>query len=139
MDNKLSDSLSNQLSLAALRNPQPITQVICRSAVNDSAWVKLHTVGEGTFVQLKELLVYNGDASTKVWRIAIVAPEDTDPSGTALDTPNVFLSGSLTTGESVIKELWTGLFPLWEIWAFSTAASGVNLNMCFSGLVVTTT
>lgn len=129
------DSLSNLTKIWDLVARTPSPQIIARAAVNDSTWTEIHRVPEGTHAELKELLIYNGDSSTRQWRVAFLNDTEAAPSGTSLDLANVFLSGELATGASIRLELSTGLFPKWRVYAFSTAASSKHLNMCLSGIM----
>lgn len=127
----------NQQGLWALQSQQPTPQVLNKGVVNDSDWTLFYTVPAGSFVQLQELLVYNGDSGANKWRVSILSPDDALPTGASADQPNVFLSGNLNAEESIVINLQTGLFTGWQIAVYSDAGAGVNLNMCLTGLVVT--
>lgn len=130
--------LTQQTDMAALHLRNPIPQVLAKRAVNNSTWTLLFRVPQGTHVELQEILTYNGDAAARSWRMALTSPEDTNPAGSAVDTPNVFASLlNLASGDSNRKDMSTGLAPEWGIWFWSDAAVGKNFNISISGQLVT--
>lgn len=134
---RYSDIENNQANLWRQQAQPAVPQVLKKQAINDSTWTLLHTVPEGAFTQLQEILIYNGDSATVTWRLALTGPSDSDPSGSTIDEPNVFQSGSTSTGNSAMVEMATGLFKGWKVWFWSDAASGKNFNVCLTGLVLT--
>lgn len=118
------------------RAPQP--QPLAKAAVADISgdWQVLYTVPAGSFVQIKEILLFNGDSGSVTFRFAFLDDDDALPSGSTLGQDNVHISKTLATGVSEVVSLETSLQTGWRIAAYSSAAAGVKANVLVTGLVV---
>lgn len=120
------------------RRPSPI--IMYAGTVNDvsSDWVLLYHVPEGTFIELQEIRVYNGDSGgAHSFRMAVVPPGGSVPSGSSSNVPDVYYAPDPVAAEASIKEEATlGLWPNWAIYGWSDAAAGEYVNVLLSGLVV---
>lgn len=125
-----------QAAIWDLPAKEAIPQVIKKTVVNDMDWQLLIQVPQGAFVQLRELLLYNGDATSTKWRLAILNSTETAPTGITTDEPFVYQSGEIDAGKSDNIKLQTGLRQGWRVYAFSDAGAGVNFNLCLTGMVL---
>lgn len=119
------------------RAPQP--QVLVKQAVNgvSAAWPVVFTVSQGNFVQLQEVLLYNGDAASRSFALAFLDEDDAIPSGSSINQDNIFINEVIGSGMYVRLDLSTALQQGWRICAYSSAAAGVKTNFLITGLVVT--
>lgn len=131
-------ALQSNSTLWNLESRAPNPTCLFSDVVNDitSDWVLLYTVPEGTFIELQELQVYNGASGTTEWRVAIVNPNQTPPTGNSENQANIYFSGSLATKACSRNETRIGMSTGWRIYGWSDAAAGDYLNMLLSGLVV---
>ncbi len=119
------------------RAPQP--QPLVKAAVADVSadWLVLYTVPQGSFVQLKEILLFNGAGGSVTFMFAFLDDDDALPSGGSIAQDNVFLARTVATGVSEsIQSLETGLNAGWRICGYSSAAAGEKANVMITGLVV---
>lgn len=114
--------------------PQPLFKQRVSGVV--AAWPIVYLAPEGSYVQLKEVLLYNGTAGDVEFRFAFLDDDDTVPSGSDIDQDNVFVSCVVESGKSDRLEFETGLMAKWAIAAWSDAAEGDKANMLGTGLVV---
>ena len=119
------------------RAPQP--QTLYKGAINDvsAAWPILYTCPSGSFVQVQEILLFNGDSGSTTWMFAILDEDDAIPSGASIAQDNIFIAKTLATGVSDRVEIKPTLTPGWRIAGYSGAAAGVEANVLITGLVVT--
>lgn len=129
------NDLEPQARVWDLQSRQPNPIVLFGDVVNDT-WTLLYTVPEATFVEVREILMYNGDAATRIGRIAVINPLQAAPSGASTNQLGIYYSRSLATDVSDRTELTLGLSPGWKIYGYSTAASPNFFNVLISGLVV---
>lgn len=119
------------------RAPQP--QTLYKGAINNvaAAWPILYTCPAGSFVQVQEILLFNGDAGSITWMFAILDEDDAIPSGGAIAQDNIFIAKTLATGVSERIEIKPTLTPGWRIAGYTNAAANVEANALITGLVVT--
>lgn len=126
-----------QSDLWSLQSRPPSPTILSKTNVVPAAWNLLYTVPAGTFVNLTELLIYNGDAVARGYRIVIIDPLDAIPTSLLVSTPNCYIANNLNSGQSERVVLDTGLHPGWSVWAYTDATVGQYYNFCVSGIVVT--
>ena len=137
-DNPFGNAAPAQAPVWDLESRAPQPQPLAKAAVADVSgdWIVLYTVPTGSFVQVKEILLFNGDAGNVTFRFAFLDEDDTLPSGSTLGQDNIHISKTLATGVSEIVTLETSLQAGWRIAAYSSAAAGVKANVLVTGLVV---
>lgn len=114
--------------------PQPLFKTTVAGISGD--WPIIYPVPEGSYVQLNEILLFNGTAGDVEFRFAFLDTDDTVPSGSAIGQDNVFVSQIVESGKSIRLEFGTGLLAKWSIAAWSDAAAGDKANVLGTGLVV---
>lgn len=127
-----------QAQVWGLEARQPNNIVLVADYVNDitTDWQLLYTVAELTFIEVQEILLYNGTAGSVEFRLAIVSPAQTAPSGASADQPCIYHIRTLATKTSDRIEGKIGLSPGWKIYGWSDAAAGDYLNVMVNGLVI---
>lgn len=137
-DNPFGNAAPAQAPVWDLESRAPQPQPLAKAAVADVSgdWIVLYTVPTGSFVQVKEVLLYNGDAGTVTFRIAFLDEDDALPSGSGVGQDNIHIARTLATGVSEIVSLETSLQAGWRIAAYSSAGAGVKANVLVTGLVV---
>lgn len=130
---------AEQSSVWGLETTSPQNPIaLFNGPVNDVSadWTLAMRVPEGTFLELTEALLFNGDAGDVNFRIAICKPADAAPSGASLDQPRVVRACTLATGTSKRWRFTTGLPSGWKIYLYTDAAADVNANVVLSGIMV---
>lgn len=137
-DNPFGNAAPAQAPVWDLESRAPQPQPLAKASVADvsGTWVTLYTVPYGSFVQVKEILLFNGDAGDVTFRFAFLDDDDSVPSGSTLGQDNVHISRTLATGVSDVISLETSLQAGWRIAAYTSAAAGVKANVMITGLVV---
>jgi len=115
--------------------PQPLFKTAVAGVVGD--WPIVYPVPNGSYVQLNEILLYNGTAGDVEFRFAFLDNDDSVPSGGSIGQDNVHVSCVVESGKSQRLEFATGLLANWAIAAWSDAAAGEKANILGTGLVVT--
>ena len=118
------------------RQPSPI--VMYAGVVNDIStdWVLLYHVPEGTFIELQEIRLFNGDVASHDFRLAIVSPDQTAPTGNSANQLGIYYEATVASKKSAKEDAKLGLWPNWSIYGWSDAAAGEYFNALLSGLVV---
>lgn len=118
------------------RAPQPT--ILFAGAVSgiSTTWQLLYTASQATYVTLQEALLYNGYSGNITFRLAILNPTATAPTGSSADQANIFCAKLVPTGESWRLKFTTGLRPLWRIYGWTDAGAGVHANISLSGVEV---
>lgn len=135
----LSASMASQQSRVwDLGKGLPQSIALIKEAVNDVSgdWPVLYTVQGGGFVEISEILLYNGDSGSTTFLIAILDETDAIPSGSAIDQPGIFLARTLATGVSDLISCKIPLRQGWRVAIYTSAGAGVNANVLISGLAV---
>lgn len=121
-----------------LESRKPNPKILVNQVVNNSTWTLVHTCPEGTYEELNKLYIYNPIAAAYTFRMAIVPPNGTAPSGTSADQPYIILQESINANYAGFDDLGIGLNPGYRVYMYSTAGAAENFNVLLNGLVVTT-
>jgi len=119
------------------KSPQPQPLFKTTVAGVSAAWPIIYPVPQGSYVQLQEILMFNGTAGDVEFRFAFLDDDDAIPSGATLGQDNVLISETVASGAWKRLDLATGLLAKWRIAAWSDAASGEKATVLGTGLVVT--
>jgi len=140
-DNPLSAAASpfDQAQTWNLESKSPQPQPLFKTPVAgvSGAWPIIYPVPQGSYVQIQEILLFNGTAGPVEFRFAFLDDDDPVPSGATLGQDNVFISETLASNAWKRLDLATGLLAKWRIAAWSDAAAGEKANVLGTGLVVT--
>lgn len=139
-DNPLSAAAApGQAQTWSLESKSPQPQPLFKTAVAgvSGAWPIIYPVPQGSYVQIQEILLFNGTAGPVEFRFAFLDDDDPVPSGATLGQDNVIITETLATKTWKRLELSTGLMARWRIAAWSDAAAGEKATVLGTGLVVT--
>lgn len=117
---------------------QPSNIVLVSDFIDDitTDWKLLYQCAELTFVEIQEIILYNGTAGTVKTRIAVVNPTQTVPTGSSANQPYIYHARSLASETSDIASVNIGMGPGWKIYGWTDAAAGDYLNVMVNGIVI---
>lgn len=127
-----------QTDLWSLNSRAPSPTVLSRDGIGTGAlvWFRALQVPAGTHMELREILLYNGDAAPATWKIVINDPLDPDPTSVVAVIPGCVMGGTLASEAFEQLKLETGIHPGWSVW-IRTEAALQTFNYSISGVVVT--